>query len=348
MKHSLAECRPAAAARQGRQAAHVAPDAAPRARATTSPTCRSPTPAQTEARPSTACAKCAAASRRCRAPMPAKGTLRFYADAAALPRRSAAVRGRQVPLGRVSRAASTQLLATRQLRSRSSATSCCRWSTCRDGCPARRSSSRTTSRRRSGAGTPRTATQPASRGALLDAAVAAHAALRGAARSRASICARRLRGRPRHVRAPLSGRAARRRSTSCRPASTPSTSRRIRRRRARRAHLVFTGSMDWLPNEDGMLYFCRDILPLIRAGGARTPRSASSAARRRRRCSKLADEPGVEVTGRVDDVRPHIADAARLHRAAAHRRRHAAEDLRGDGDGQGRRLDDRSAPKACR
>src|SRR6185295_9663012 len=29
--------------------------------------------------------------------------------------------------------------------------------------------------------------------------------------------------------------------------------------------LVFTGSMDWLPNEDAMLFFCRDVLPLIRA-----------------------------------------------------------------------------------
>ena len=29
--------------------------------------------------------------------------------------------------------------------------------------------------------------------------------------------------------------------------------------------MVFTGSMDWLPNEDAMQYFCRDILPLIRA-----------------------------------------------------------------------------------
>ena len=28
--------------------------------------------------------------------------------------------------------------------------------------------------------------------------------------------------------------------------------------------MVFTGSMDWLPNEDGMLYFVRDVLPLIR------------------------------------------------------------------------------------
>ena len=30
---------------------------------------------------------------------------------------------------------------------------------------------------------------------------------------------------------------------------------------ARRAHLVFTGSMDWLPNEDGMEYFVREIFP---------------------------------------------------------------------------------------
>jgi glycosyltransferase involved in cell wall biosynthesis len=32
----------------------------------------------------------------------------------------------------------------------------------------------------------------------------------------------------------------------------------------RRNHLVFTGSMDWLPNEDGMLYFVREIFPRIR------------------------------------------------------------------------------------
>jgi polysaccharide biosynthesis protein PslH len=74
----------------------------------------------------------------------------------------------------------------------------------------------------------------------------------------------------------------------------------------RRAHLVFTGSMDWLPNEDGMLYFVRDILPRIRQvepdvtlsiiGRAPTPA-----------VRKLAEEQGIEVTGRVDDVRPHVA-----------------------------------------
>ena len=73
-----------------------------------------------------------------------------------------------------------------------------------------------------------------------------------------------------------------------------------------RAHMVFTGSMDWLPNEDGMTYFCRDIFPLIRRQepGATLSiigRSPTPAVRR------LAELPGVEVTGRVDDVRPHIA-----------------------------------------
>ena len=74
---------------------------------------------------------------------------------------------------------------------------------------------------------------------------------------------------------------------------------------SRRAHLVFTGSMDWLPNEDGMLYFVRDILPLIRreepdATLSIIGRAPTPAVRR------LGEEAGIEVTGRVDDVRPHV------------------------------------------
>jgi glycosyltransferase involved in cell wall biosynthesis len=67
--------------------------------------------------------------------------------------------------------------------------------------------------------------------------------------------------------------------------------------------------MDWLPNEDAMLFFCREVLPLIRAeepdvtlsivGRAPTP-----AVRR------LAADPSVVVTGRVDDVRPYMREAA--------------------------------------
>ena len=73
--------------------------------------------------------------------------------------------------------------------------------------------------------------------------------------------------------------------------------------------LIFTGSMDWLPNEDAMQFFCRDILPLIRAEEpdaslsivGRTPTPA---------VKRLAEDRGVRVTGRVDDVRPYMKDAA--------------------------------------
>ena len=75
------------------------------------------------------------------------------------------------------------------------------------------------------------------------------------------------------------------------------------------AHMVFTGSMDWLPNEDGMTYFCREILPKIRESepGATLSiigRAPTPAVR------KLGEIAGVDVTGRVDDVRPHIAKGA--------------------------------------
>jgi sugar transferase (PEP-CTERM/EpsH1 system associated) len=75
----------------------------------------------------------------------------------------------------------------------------------------------------------------------------------------------------------------------------------------RRAHLVFTGSMDWLPNEDGMRCFVRDILPRIREAEpdvtvtivGREPTPA---------VKRLAEERGIAVTGRVDDVRPYIGE----------------------------------------
>jgi sugar transferase (PEP-CTERM/EpsH1 system associated) len=74
-------------------------------------------------------------------------------------------------------------------------------------------------------------------------------------------------------------------------------------------HLVFTGSMDWIPNEDAMTHFCGDILPLIRAHEPEVTvsivgRGPTPAVQR------LAQTAGVEVTGRVEDVRGHIARAA--------------------------------------
>jgi sugar transferase (PEP-CTERM/EpsH1 system associated) len=73
--------------------------------------------------------------------------------------------------------------------------------------------------------------------------------------------------------------------------------------------LVFTGSMDWLPNEDAMTYFCRDILPAIRAAAPGTQLSIVGRAPTPA-VQKLAADRGVVVTGRVDDVRPYMRDAA--------------------------------------
>ena len=74
--------------------------------------------------------------------------------------------------------------------------------------------------------------------------------------------------------------------------------------------LVFTGSMDWMPNEDGILYFVETILPLIRK---QRPTAKLWVVGRKpgRKIQALAEaDPGIEVTGRVEDIRPYIAKGA--------------------------------------
>ena len=67
--------------------------------------------------------------------------------------------------------------------------------------------------------------------------------------------------------------------------------------------------MDWHPNEDAVLYFIDDILPLVRAEVPAVtfsvvgPKPVAELARG-------GGGRGVEVTGTVDDVRPSIAEAA--------------------------------------
>ena len=65
--------------------------------------------------------------------------------------------------------------------------------------------------------------------------------------------------------------------------------------------------MDWLPNVDAVMFFCREILPLIRQSEPerhvhhRRPLADASGA------AAGARNRGIEVTGRVDDVRPYLA-----------------------------------------
>jgi polysaccharide biosynthesis protein PslH len=74
--------------------------------------------------------------------------------------------------------------------------------------------------------------------------------------------------------------------------------------------MIFTGSMDWLPNEDAIFYFAKEILPRVRknfpkalltvVGRNPSPRLQALAMR----------EPGLKVTGRVEDIRPYMRDSA--------------------------------------
>ena len=74
-------------------------------------------------------------------------------------------------------------------------------------------------------------------------------------------------------------------------------------------HLVFSGSMDWHPNEDAVVHFADAILPRIRA---EVPDAALTVVGRNpsARLRQAASRAGVDLTGTVDDVRPSMAAAA--------------------------------------
>lgn len=72
------------------------------------------------------------------------------------------------------------------------------------------------------------------------------------------------------------------------------------------ADLVFTGSMDWLPNIDGVRWFVQEVLPLVR----RERPDCSVVVAGRRPTAEVqafaAQDPGVQVTGTVADIRPYL------------------------------------------
>jgi len=72
--------------------------------------------------------------------------------------------------------------------------------------------------------------------------------------------------------------------------------------------IVFTGVMDYAPNEDAALHFVEDIFPLVKAKRPQVQfwivGSAPSA-----RVKALTRISGIHVTGKVDDVRPYVRNA---------------------------------------
>jgi sugar transferase (PEP-CTERM/EpsH1 system associated) len=74
--------------------------------------------------------------------------------------------------------------------------------------------------------------------------------------------------------------------------------------------LVFTGSMDWLPNEDGILYFVDTIFPLIKRD---CPEISLTVVGRKpsRKLQAVADsDKRIRLTGWVEDIRPFLAKGA--------------------------------------
>jgi len=70
-------------------------------------------------------------------------------------------------------------------------------------------------------------------------------------------------------------------------------------------NIVFTGSMDWLPNEDGVLWFVQEIFPRIRT---RVPEATFTIVGRRPSgaVKALEKEDGVLVTGTVAEIPPYL------------------------------------------
>lgn len=73
--------------------------------------------------------------------------------------------------------------------------------------------------------------------------------------------------------------------------------------------ISFCGSMDWLPNEDAMIFFIKEVLPLIKekkpdASLTIIGRNPSSNLK-----NLLKTRPEVVLTGWVEDTRPYIAES---------------------------------------
>ena len=83
--------------------------------------------------------------------------------------------------------------------------------------------------------------------------------------------------------------------------------------------IVFTGSMDWLANADAIRWFRAEVWPRIERQHAEATMTVVG---RNPPADLVRGARGWAITGRVDDVRPHVHRAA-ARDSVAYRRRHA-------------------------
>jgi polysaccharide biosynthesis protein PslH len=85
-----------------------------------------------------------------------------------------------------------------------------------------------------------------------------------------------------------------------RPSPTPEDPRK----------LVFTGSMDWLANEDAILFFAQKILPLILRAVPGVTLTVAGRDPTEKLRQLAQSNPQIQLTGTVPDVRPYTAEAS--------------------------------------
>jgi len=71
--------------------------------------------------------------------------------------------------------------------------------------------------------------------------------------------------------------------------------------------LVFTGSMDWLPNEDAIFYFVGSVLPLIQQQCPNVSLEVVGRSPSRKLQALAETEKSLRLTGWVEDIRPFVA-----------------------------------------
>jgi glycosyltransferase involved in cell wall biosynthesis len=70
--------------------------------------------------------------------------------------------------------------------------------------------------------------------------------------------------------------------------------------------LVFTGSMDWMPNEDAMLFFAEKILPLVERAAPAVKVTVVGRNPTEKVVALARENKRFSLTGWVEDVRPYI------------------------------------------
>ena len=106
----------------------------------------------------------------------------------------------------------------------------------------------------------------------------------------------------------------------------------IHQRQPEPYRITYLGSMDWSPNEDAVIYFLQDIWPRVKS---HYPQAEFYIVGRNptKRVRELARQPGIIVTGYVEDIKPYLEKNQGHGGSLTYRQWYANKNIRSDGNG---------------